>query len=66
MCSILPSESNGLLEATPGKTTLVHVNCTFQLLLVLDHGKANAVSGGPFSRVVGFEEKFSSAPDSGF
>lgn len=42
------------------------VNCTFQLLLVLDHGKANAVSGGPFSRVVGFEAKRTLAPDSGF
>ncbi len=42
------------------------VNWTFQLLLVLDQGKANAVSGGPFSRVVGFEEKRTLAPDSGF
>lgn len=42
------------------------VNCTSQLLLVLNHGKANAVSGGPFSRVVGFEEKKTLAPDSGF
>ncbi len=42
------------------------VNCTFQLLLVFDHGKANAVSGGPFSRVAGFEEKRTLAPDSGF